>query len=89
MTNTHRADWLDNLRNLLRESGSNRNDQAIVAITVCITEKLDTAKRIYEVAARLGFNTRHIAMILKRDTGGNPELHRWQRDDAGHYRLHE
>lgn len=75
------------LQQLVAESGTNKNDQAIVAITVCIGERIDTIKAICEVMARLGFDTRHVAAILKFSAGCDPARHLWSKDEAGHYHL--
>lgn len=87
MTKDNTMSWFENLRQLLSECGPNRNHKAIVAITACISERIDTAKAIFEVAARLGLNTRHVAIILRAERGTNPARHRWRREESGRYRL--
>lgn len=79
--------FFERLRHLVADSGSNKNDQAIVAITACIGERINTTKAICEVLARLGLNTRHVAAILKHSAGLDPARHRWSRDETGHYHL--
>lgn len=77
----------ERLQVLAANSGTNRNDQVIALVTACIGESIDTTKHICEVLARLGFKPAHVAMILKTNTGGNPERHLWSKDEAGRYRL--
>lgn len=77
----------ERLRQLVADNGPNKNDQAIVAISVCIGERVNTIKAICEVMARLGFKTGHVAAILKSSAGSDPARHHWSRDEAGHYHL--
>ena len=77
----------ERLQRLVTDSGTDRNHQAIVAITVCIGERVDTLKAICEVMARLGFKTSHVAAILKTSTGSDPARHYWSKNEAGHYHL--
>jgi hypothetical protein len=77
----------ERLQRLVTDSGTDRNHQAIVAITVCIGERVDTLKAICEVMARLGFKTSHVAAILKTSTGSDPARHHWSKNEAGHYHL--
>lgn len=77
----------ERLRRLVADSGTNKNDQAIVAITVCIDQRVDTIKAICEVMARLGFKTSHVATILKYGAGSDPARHRWSKSETGHYHL--
>jgi hypothetical protein len=77
----------ERLQQLVADSGPNKNDQAIVVISACIGERVDTIKAICEVMARLGFDTRHAAAILKTSAGTDTARHRWSKDEAGHYHL--
>jgi len=79
--------FMARLRRLVADSGPNKNDQAIVAITVCIGERVDTTGAICETLGRLGFKTSHAAAILKSNTGANSAGYRWSRDEAGHHHL--
>ncbi|MCK8457894.1 hypothetical protein [Sphingomonas faeni] len=78
---------LERLRQLVADCGPNKNDQAIVAITVCIGERIDTTKAICEVLARLGFDTRHVAMMLIKNSAASPGPARWRKDGDGHHHL--
>jgi len=79
--------FFERLKALVADCGTNRNDQVIVLATACIGEGIDTTKHICEVLAHLGFKTAHVAMILKTNTGGNPDRHLWSKDAAGRHRL--
>lgn len=83
------ANLFDRLRALLDACGSaaNQHDRAIVGITACIDEGIDTRPRIIGVMQHLGFDRRHIALILNEGTGGDVNRHRWQRKEEGHYSL--
>lgn len=72
---------------LLAECGSNKNDRAIVLITACIGDGVNTEKAIIGTGYRCGLNPGHVAHILKQGTGINPEAHRWRRDEEGRYSL--
>ena len=78
---------MERLRRMVAQSGSNKNDQAIVAITVCIGERVNTLSAICETLARLEFNTRHVAMIIRKSAGSDPARHRWGKDGTGRYHL--
>lgn len=67
---------------------STKHDQVIVSIDVCIIEGANTRPLIVASIKAHGFNPKHVAIILNNGTGDDPERHRWQRDDEGHYRLH-
>jgi hypothetical protein len=77
------------LQRLIDDCGPNRNKHhlVIVLITACITEGVDTGSRIIGALVHLGFNNRHVAMLLKEGTGANPELHRWRKGQDGRYSL--
>ncbi len=79
--------FFERLRQLVLDSGPNKNDQAIVVITACIGERVDTMNAICEVMARLGFKTSHVAAILKTSAGSDPARHRWSKSETGHYHL--
>jgi len=67
-------------------AGTSRHDQAIVAISFCIDEDLDTASLIAGVLRGREFNRRHLMILLHRLEGNDPARHYWQSDEAGHYR---
>lgn len=76
------------LRNLIDQSGANKHDRAIVAISACIMEGIDTGPRIIDTLEQLGFKGSHVGITLNRETGINPERSRWSRDAEGRYSLH-
>lgn len=69
------------------QPGTNRHDQAIVAITACIEEGLNTRAGIIAEMRQLGFDPRHVAITLNGGSGVDPRSHRWRRDAAGQYAL--
>ena len=77
------------LRGLLEDCGPgiSKHDLAIILITACIDEGLNTRPRIVGALKSLGFNSRHVAIVLKYETGDNPESKRWQVRKEGVYCL--
>ena len=67
----------------------NKHDLAIVLISACIDEGLDTRPRIVGALRSLGLDYRHVAITLKQGTGVSPTLHRWHRDAEGRHSLHD
>ena len=68
--------------------GGNKNDTAVALITACIDECIDTRARIICALEPLGFHRGHVAIMLQRGTGNNPEQDRWRLDATGRYHLH-
>jgi len=66
----------------------NKHDQAIVLIHACIDAGYDTHGRILGALHAIDWNPRHAAIVLTKSAGGNPAIHRWQRDEHGIYRNH-
>jgi len=83
----HRACDDDPLRRLLDDCGPSKNDRAIVLITTCISDGVNTGKQIIARGARLGLNPAHVALILSKDAGSNADRYRWRRDERGTYSL--
>lgn len=81
-------DLLEGLRWLDNECGPsvNKNDRATVLIHACLDQGGNTRAQIMALLKPLGFDYRHIAIILKAGTGNDPAHHRWQQDDNGVYR---
>jgi len=77
----------DGLRKLMSDVGPNKHDQAIIVIMACIGQGIDTLPRLRGVMRSLGFDPRHVGIMLNGGTGTNPEMHRWQRDENGVYSL--
>lgn len=72
-------DVFERLRRLRDELGSNKNDAVTALIAACIGEGLDTEPLIVAMIGRLGFDDRHIRIMLKNGTGTRPERASWQR----------
>lgn len=65
----------------------NRNEQAITAIGVLIAYGINRKRQLCGVMKRLGFKPSHIALMVIKSAGNDPERHHWYRDDQGFYRL--
>jgi hypothetical protein len=78
------------LRKLKADCGfkPSKNDLAVVLISACIEEGLDTGPRIVGALAKLGLNKSHAGLTL-RQGAGQAEAHRWFRDGEGRYHLHD
>jgi hypothetical protein len=74
--------FLDGLGELIANSGTNKHDQATNVIIACIDEGIDTGAAIRQVGMALGFNAKHMGVML---SAGLTER-RWRRDADGHYR---
>ncbi len=66
----------------------NKHDQVHVLIIACIDRGLNTGVRIVRALKALGYNARHVGMLLKAGAGVNPERHTWRCDSEGCYSLH-
>jgi hypothetical protein len=87
------ADWhafVDGLQKLAADCGekANKHHVAIVLTTACIEEGVDTRGGIIAALQAAGLKHDHAAVVLREETGDDRRLHRWQRDEAGRYRLH-
>lgn len=78
----------DDLRRLDTACGAkaSKHDRAIVLITACIDRGIDTRAQIVDVMRRLGFNYKHVAILLEEGSGNDPGGYHWQLDCAGRYR---
>lgn len=77
------------LRGLLASFGpeTNKHERVLVLISACIVEGMDTFARIIGALVRLGFNRKHVALLLKEGTGNSAEQHRWRKGADGRYSL--
>ena len=73
--------FLDGLRELIANSGINKHAQAGNIIIACIDEGIDTGAAIRQVGMALGFNGKHMGVML---SAGLTER-RWRRDADGKY----
>ena len=83
------SDLFERLRALDRSSEPNKNDRAIILITALIGEGISTREQIIAVLTQVGFHRGHIAIVLAKESGSNPVIHRWQHDANGRYSLHD
>ena len=82
---SHDDSILEKLRELDAVCGSDKNDSVIVLTYACIDEHINTGSGIINMLTRLGYNPRHIRIILHHNTGSNPSRYRWTRDETGAY----
>ena len=78
-------EFLRDLRKVRSTCGRNQNDCAVVSIAMCIDNKIDTMRLIRDVLALVGYNPRHVAIMVKLYTGRHPDRHLWNLDNAGRY----
>lgn len=71
---------LGGLRKLDRSLGPavNKHDRVIVLVHACLDQGANTRAQIMALLKPLGFDRRHIAIVLKAETGNDPTRHRWQ-----------
>ncbi|WP_271299193.1 hypothetical protein [Sphingomonas sp. CV7422] len=81
------ADPHAGLRRLISEAGPSKHDRATVFIIAAITEGINTGPAIRELGGQLGLDPSHVAIILHRLAGDNPERHWWRRGSNGAYSL--
>ncbi len=76
------------LHKMLTASGASKPDQVITLITACIESGIVAGPMIVSTLAELGYDARHVGIILNRNSGPNAALRDWYRADNGDYRLH-
>ena len=75
------------LQELIRSCGdANKHDVVTVLILALIDTGVDTKRGIISVISHLGFNNRHVAIVLKNGERSGAERQLWQCDAAGHYK---
>ena len=82
------ATLFDELQELLKASGTNKNEQAVNLISACIGEGIDTQPQIIAVLQHL-LKRGHVGSILNKSTGPNPQRHKWHLHEDGRYTLHQ
>lgn len=63
----------------------NKNDLVLMLIEGCLDEGIDTGRGIVNALGDLGCNRRHVAIMLKENTGYDPERNRWCKTHDGRY----
>ncbi len=79
------------LRALMDTLGRNhdRNERAIILAMACIGEGWNTRAQIVGASKKLGFDPKHVAIIVNRGTGPSPVRHRWWADADHRLHLHD
>ncbi len=80
---------IERLRRFIEELGpkANKHDLVTAMIYMCIGKGLNTDKQIIGTIYRLGFNNRHVAMMLKEGTGRTSVSGHWRRNADKTYTL--
>jgi len=74
------------LKALIRSCGdANKHDIVGVLIHACLDEGINTRSQIIGVIKHLGYNSRHVAIVLEKGAGPNPERYFWYCDACGRY----
>ena len=68
-------------------SSVNMHDRVIALIAACIDSGTTTVPHIIGTLKRLGFNNRHVALLLNQNAGFNAGAHWWALDEKGIYSL--
>ncbi|MAN13155.1 MAG: hypothetical protein CL945_00265 [Dinoroseobacter sp.] len=79
---------LRSLRDLDRHlisAGMKKHDRAHALINASISEGVETGTRIVSVLAKLGFDKRHVGIMLKTGLQTMPEWPNWGCNDDGKY----
>lgn len=76
----------ERLKRLLSNYGShsNKHEDAALIIQACIVEGIDTRPAIIAIMERLGFNRKHVAIMLEPRSFYS---HHWRRSAEGIYSL--
>lgn len=80
------SDDLADLRRLLADlQGCNANDQARVLIQACLEEGIRKGSEIVATLVRLGFNKKHVGVMLAHGCGTNAKRFDWRKEPDGTY----
>lgn len=80
------AQLFGELQALERSCGdANKHEKVTVLILACIERGINTKSAIIGVITHLGFNNRHVAIVLDEGAGPNPERHHWRFHSSGLY----
>lgn len=69
----------------LESAGSNKHDRAHLLINACILGGIVSGTKIVGVLVKLGFDRRHVGVVLKAGTQVRPEWPEWGRRPDGTY----
>jgi hypothetical protein len=67
--------------------GTNKHDQVLLLIEDCLAQGIDTGSGIEDALSDFSFHRQHVGMLLRENTGHNPERHRWLETDDDRYAL--
>lgn len=69
------------------DPGLNKHGRVSVLIPICIMEGITEGRLICLALKLLGYDPRHVGLILSRGSASMPPEHRWYKDSDGRYRL--
>lgn len=65
-----------------------KHDRVFTLVLCCLDEGINTMGTILTVLEAIGFNRKHVALIVREWTGSNPGRHRWWIDAEGRLTPH-
>ena len=72
----------------LKAVKANRHDRVSVLIEACILNGIDSGPFIVHTLNSLGFDKRHVGIMLDQNSGKTSAAGRWFRNAEGRYELH-
>lgn len=82
------AETFRELRALKAETRGMGHDRVIVLIAACILHGWNEGRRIIGALGQIGFDKKYVAIILRTNTGDDPDRYFWKRDADGIYSIH-
>ncbi len=78
---------LADLHKNLVASDCHKNDRVIALITACLECGINTSDAIVAELTTLGYNQRHVRIMLAKNKGHLTSNYPWQRSHDGQYQL--
>ena len=64
---------------------ASKHDIVTVLILGCLSEGINTRSGVIGMVTHLGYNNKHVAIMLKEGAGPHAEGYSWHRDALGRY----
>ena len=80
-------DDLIKLDQMLKDAKASKHDRVLALIEICIERGVDQGARITSALETLGFNKRHVGILLHELSGPALASNRWVRE-GDRYKLH-